>query len=269
MAIAVSGPQFGWKIALRIGLFAALTLGFPFIVYGIVLASKAKSVLGAGGAVAVVAAVYLKPVIIGVFILSLLVPCWRRMRTLGLPPYWAWVIPALFAFDWNYFFVVGSHWGAAFSLGILRVEPPYFGLTGVFLLLAMAFAAAPDDGEGRRFGVVAVLAAVLASAVIALASMMAWKNGYTLSLIVAKNTARNAPVIRSSMQTVAMLQAAKPYLCLALCVVAGWMVLLSRQWHDPGLGARIQPTGPAPAQSLAGTAGAQNTSTSFGRRRGL
>jgi hypothetical protein len=82
----LSGPQFGRKLAIRVGIFLALTLGFPFIVYGLVVATGASRVTGAVGALAVVAGVYLKPVIIGVFLISLVMPCWRRMRSLGLQP---------------------------------------------------------------------------------------------------------------------------------------------------------------------------------------
>ena len=39
----MSGSQFGAKAGLRVGIFLALTLGFPFIVYGLVLATNARS----------------------------------------------------------------------------------------------------------------------------------------------------------------------------------------------------------------------------------
>ena len=81
----MSGSQFGAKAGWRVGIFLALTIGFPFIVYGLIVATGARGIGGASGAVAIVAGVYLKPVIILGFVISLLSPCWARMRNLGFP----------------------------------------------------------------------------------------------------------------------------------------------------------------------------------------
>ena len=151
----MSGSQFAVKAGWRVGIFLALTIGFPFIVHGLILATNARSVGGAAGAVAVVAGVYLKPLIILGFLISLLAPCWRRMRSLGLPGMVGLVVPLLFLMDWPYLLIVGAHWGVAFSLGIWQVNLPLFALTGLAILVAMSVAlASPDDGgNGQRFGV--------------------------------------------------------------------------------------------------------------------
>ena len=53
----MSGSQFGVKAGWRVGIFLALTIGFPFIVYGLIVATGARGVGGAAGAVVVAAGV--------------------------------------------------------------------------------------------------------------------------------------------------------------------------------------------------------------------
>jgi hypothetical protein len=38
----MSGSQFGVKAGWRVGIFLALTIGFPFIVYGLIVATGAQ-----------------------------------------------------------------------------------------------------------------------------------------------------------------------------------------------------------------------------------
>jgi hypothetical protein len=114
MTAFVSGSEFGRKAAVRIGIFLVLTLGFPFIVYGLIVATGARSIGGASGALAVVAGIYLTPVIVGAFILSMILPCWRRMRSLGLPSWWGLIIPLLFLMDGAALILIGAHWASRF-----------------------------------------------------------------------------------------------------------------------------------------------------------
>jgi hypothetical protein len=116
----MTGSQFGVKVGWRVGIFLALTIGFPFIVYGLIVATGARGVGGASGALAVVAGTFLKPVIILGFVISLLSPCWQRMRSLGFPGFVGLLAPFLFLLDWPYFLAIGAHWGA-FSFGILTL----------------------------------------------------------------------------------------------------------------------------------------------------
>jgi hypothetical protein len=50
----MSGSQFGVKAGWRVGIFLALTIGLPFIVYGLIVATGARRVGDASGALAVV-----------------------------------------------------------------------------------------------------------------------------------------------------------------------------------------------------------------------
>ena len=93
----LTGSQFGVKVGWRVGIFLALTIGFPFIVYGLIVATGARGVGGASGALAVVAGVFLKPIIILGFVISLLSPCWQRMRSLGFPGFVGLLAPFLFS----------------------------------------------------------------------------------------------------------------------------------------------------------------------------
>jgi len=163
----MSGSQFGVKAGWRVGIFLALTIGFPFIVYGLIVATGARGVGGASGALAVVAGVYLKPLIILGFVISLLAPCWQRMRSLGSPGFVGLLVPFLFLLDWPFLMIAGAHWGVGFSLGILRVNLPWFAMTALAMLVAMSVASPPDDNSPsqrvamRICGILAILLAII------------------------------------------------------------------------------------------------------------
>ena len=164
----MTGSQFGVKVGWRVGIFLALTIGFPFIVYGLIVATGARGVGGASGALAVVAGTFLKPVIILGFVISLLSPCWQRMRSLGFPGFVGLLAPFLFLLDWPYFLAIGAHWGVAFSLGILVLNPPLFAMSALAMLIAMGVASPPDNRSpsqravGRIGGVLAIVLFVIA-----------------------------------------------------------------------------------------------------------
>jgi hypothetical protein len=163
----MTGWQFGVKVGWRVGIFLALTIGFPFIVYGLIVATGGRGVGGAAGAVAVAAGAYLKPVIILGFVISLLSPSWKRMRSLGFPGFVGLLVPLLVWLDWPYLMIVGAHWGVGFSLGILRVDLPLFAMTALAMLVAMSVASPPDVSSPsqriavRICGILAILLAVI------------------------------------------------------------------------------------------------------------
>ena len=164
----MSGSQFGVKVGWRVGIFLALTIGFPFIVYGLIVATGARGVGGASGALAVVAGVYLKPVIILGFVISLLSPCWQRMRSLGFPGFVGLSRALSFPAGLALFPGCGAHWGVGFSLGILELNAPLFAMTALAMLIAMGVASPPDNRSpsqravGRIGGVLAIVLFVIA-----------------------------------------------------------------------------------------------------------
>jgi hypothetical protein len=238
----LSGPQFGRKLAIRVGIFLALTLGFPFIVYGLVIATGASRVAGAAGALAVVAGVYLKPVIIGVFLISLVMPCWRRMRSLGLPAYWGLIVPILIAADATYLLVLGTHWGVAFSLGIWRITAPFYALAALVMGLAMSFALPPsrDEPSGlARFGAAGDATKWLGLAVVAIALCLGAMNAWNFSRIwtmssVPRVAPHFSPAYLMLSKASGWLYLAKPFVCVAFGVMIVWFTVMSRQDNDDG-----------------------------------
>lgn len=227
----ISGSQFGVKVGLRVAIFVALTVGFPFIVYGLIMATNARSVGGASGALAAVAGIFLKPVIVLGFLVSLIGPCWRRMRSLGLPASWALLVPFLFLMDGTYLLVAGTHWGTGFALGIWMVSAPLFAMTGLAILIAMVFASPPSDHVAssplfRRLEWVCVGLAVMLIVVALLTSGRLYWLQLTMTF--------SAPadyISRSSMSMKAAYYAhmLKPFICAAFGAAMALMALLSRR----------------------------------------
>ncbi len=80
-------PHHVWQrysvgIVIRILLLIGVTAGFPFFVY-YVATTAGRGVSGAGGALALVMGLYLKPLIYLLFALSLVRPAARRAGTLA------------------------------------------------------------------------------------------------------------------------------------------------------------------------------------------
>jgi len=265
----LSGSQFGRKFAIRVGIFLTLTLGFPFIVYGLVVATGANRIGGAGGALAVVAGIYLKPVIIVAFLLSLILPCWRRMRSLGLPAYWGLIVPILFAADATYFMVLGAHWGVSFSLGIWRVNAPLFAISALFIGIAMAYAVSPSNDEPSglgRFGRAGVVTAWLAIALLVV-SLCLWVMGvWNFSIIwsmssLPKGAPPFSPLYLAVSKVAGWLHMIKPFVCLALSGMVVWLTVVSRR--SGGDGEISNPPGAGPSTVLASPNAPRTT---FGRR---
>jgi hypothetical protein len=233
----MSGSQFGVKAGIRVGIFLALTLGFPFIVYGLILATGAGRVGGASGALAVVAGIYLKPVIVLVFLLSLISPCWKRMRSLGLPAALGLLVPFLFLMDAMYLMIIGTHWGVAFSLGVWSVNAPMFALSALAVLVAMSLAAPPPDGRtpGEHLGIALWLGAIVTGALVVTALLttgMAWwymvRIWFMAPADLAAFAGRRAQ-FSLSMQLATWATMVKPFVCMAFCATIAFMTFLSRR----------------------------------------
>jgi hypothetical protein len=261
----VSGSQFGMKAGIRVAIFAGLTLGFPFIVYGLIVATGARSVGGASGALAAVAGVYLKPIILLGFLISLIGPCWRRMRSLDLPAVWGLLVPLLFLMDALYLVVIGTHWGTAFSLGIMKVNLPVFALVALVMLVTMALAMPPSDDVAsgnvfRRLSVVSAILAVLLIAIALMSSGLIW-----LMLAAAFNPKGIHSVVLWLMKVGYYPQLLKPFVCAAFCMAIACMAILSRQNRSGSASDGGQPGGdpftrsPPPSPMNAG-------GVAFGRR---
>jgi hypothetical protein len=227
----VSGAQFGTRVGLRVAIFTGLTVGFPFIVYGLVLATNARSVGGASGALAVMAGIFLKPVIILGFLLSLIGPCWSRMRSLGLPAFWGLLVPLLFLMDGMFLLVVGAHWGVGFSLGILYVNAPLFAMTALAMLLAMGVASPPSDdiGSSETFRRLGWICAILAIMLIVIALMTSGAHWWVIAVITFKSQGSQPVPLFLPFRLGHWAAVLKPAVCIAFCMAIAAMALMSRR----------------------------------------
>jgi uncharacterized membrane protein YhaH (DUF805 family) len=137
--------------AIRVLLFAATVVGFPYILWGIAKITNCASVGGACGAVGLVSAMGLKPVFFFGFVFSLVGISLRRMRDTGLPGGFGLGIPLLVLADFNFGLYGGAPWSFAFSTGVLAVSrfPSFMlvalvGLAGLGAVRTNAIQVAPD-----------------------------------------------------------------------------------------------------------------------------
>ena len=146
MRYSLSAPQYARLVAIRFALLLAVTVAFPFFVYAAILATDAQKVGGASGALAVILGVTIKPVIYFAFAASLWGISRTRAAAAGLPRFVGVLIVVLVLCDWQFGVTIGSHWGVAFSLGILRVSAVSL-TTALIAILTLVFLR--DEAEER------------------------------------------------------------------------------------------------------------------------
>ena len=251
----MSGSQFGVKVGWRVGNFLALTIGFPLIVHGLAVATGARDL----DQVTIFAGVLLKPVIILGFVLSLLSPCWRRMRSLGFPGFVGLLAPFLFLLDWHYFMVAGAAWGVGLSADIQKLTVPLFAMSALAMLVAMSVASPPDDRSpsqrmaGRIGGALAIVLFAVALPTGGAASIWFMSPGDTL-----------APFILPAKQFHWALLI-KPFVCAAFCAAMAVMVYLSQK-ESSGPSPRGSETGGGPVMPSPPAVAPGSSRVGFGRR---
>src|ERR1044072_9116663 len=97
------------RAAIRVALFAATVVGFPYILFAIGKLTNCASPGGACGAVALVASTALKPIFFIAFVLSLVGISMRRTRDAGLPAAVGLIIPGLVTADYQFGLFGGAH----------------------------------------------------------------------------------------------------------------------------------------------------------------
>jgi hypothetical protein len=146
---AISRHRYVIGLAIRIAALAALTAGFPYLVY-LVASTAGRGVSGAGGAIALVMGIYLKPLIYILFALSLLRPTARRAGTLGMSlvvgPVLALAIVGDLAFGTLFF----NHWSVGFVAGAMRLPFPWLLTAALVAILTLAILSERDDGRTAR-----------------------------------------------------------------------------------------------------------------------
>lgn len=147
--------RFASASAIRIGLFAASVVGFPFLLVALSQASGCQSIGGACEVVELLGATAFKPLAFELFVFSFAGISVRRVRDIGLPGWIGLFVPFFFAADWQFLVTTGAPWTLAFSAGILDLSFPFFallGLMGTAILCAVpSGTAAPhaEDSSGR------------------------------------------------------------------------------------------------------------------------
>jgi hypothetical protein len=232
----------------RIGLLVAATLAFPYFVWLMVEASGARRVGGAGGALAVVLSVYVKPVLYLLFAASMLRPVMRRAATLGMSAALGLGVVALVLGDLGFGIAFGAHWGAGFVMGILKVSAPWFLLGALIASVTLGLLLAHDDdgSAAQRLGVAyrvwltlfCVLAATAALAV----------SPAILVLLMGKGA---SPLLTELGKLLAVLRYLPPMYLVGLFAIASvWLVVVDRSGGAPKETAR-RPPGRSPSSPSA------------------
>jgi hypothetical protein len=254
----ITRQRYGIGLVTRIAILMALTAGFPYLVY-FVASSAGRGLSGAGGAIALVMGMYLKPLIYVAFALSLIRPAARRAGTLEMTilvgPLIGFVVLADLAFGTLLF----NHWSVAFSLGFvgpMRMPIPWLLVAALIVLITLAVLAERDDLSAReRFGV----AYPIWLGLVALAAL----HGFVLIMMVLSLGMGIAP---RRLVTLAWLTNSLPRMPLAIAVMAAslWLMVADRLSGGPGSRAADTPT-PTRPPAAAGPRGAPRAA--FGLRR--
>lgn len=137
----ISDRNFLVALAIRFLGLILTYIAFPFLVYGFALAIGCTQ--GACGILGIMAAIFIKPFIIGIFAFSLLGISVRRMRTLNIPAWAGLALPALVLCDFTVLTVIGSSSWTGMMLGVISIGLPIGLLTA--MLLGVLMAAIPKE----------------------------------------------------------------------------------------------------------------------------
>ena len=134
----ISGGRYAFGLGKRFAIFVAVTLGFPFFIYGVIQISGAHSVSGASGALALVLGLYLKPIIYIALACSTLRISLKRAHTIGISPAIGLCIPLLVLADLSFGIAFGSFWAVGFTLGIIGPLFPASLLAAVITVVTLS-----------------------------------------------------------------------------------------------------------------------------------
>jgi uncharacterized membrane protein YhaH (DUF805 family) len=133
-------------------LFVGITLAFPFLLTGLLSLSGCQSVGGACGALGLVLAIWIKPMIYVAYVSSFLGLAMRRLRDAGLPVALALGLLVLMLGDVQWSIVAGAPWSVAFATGFTGGFPRSLmaGLACVAALSMLPALVPGPGGDGRR-----------------------------------------------------------------------------------------------------------------------
>ena len=123
---------------LRIGLFFASVVGFPFLLMAVAAVTNCRSVGSACGAVGLLAATAFKPLAFVLFVFSFVGIAIRRACDAGMPGWVGLFVPLLFAADYTFLVFAITPWSFAFSAGALYRAFPQFMLLALGCVAALS-----------------------------------------------------------------------------------------------------------------------------------
>ena len=148
--------------ALRIALFIASIVAFPFLLVSVASLSGCASVGGACGAVGLIASMAFKPFAFILFVFSLAGISVRRTRDAGMPGVLGLFIPLLFTANYTFFVYAGAPWSFAFSSGVLFQTFPRAALLGLYCIAILCVLPSRyRDGTANPFGAPGLVAFAL------------------------------------------------------------------------------------------------------------
>jgi uncharacterized membrane protein YhaH (DUF805 family) len=206
--------------ALRIALFIASIVAFPFLLVSVASLSGCARVGGACGAVGLVASMAFKPLAFILFVFSLMGISVRRTRDAGMPGALGLFIPLLFAANYTFFVYAGAPWTFAFSSGVLFQTFPRAALLGLYCIAILCVLPSRyRDENANPFGAAGLVAFALmlliaANATLLLAITFAGVQPWTLQL---------SPILRSIGWII-------PYAMIALAAALAW---IGWQYREP------------------------------------
>src|SRR5262245_59979910 len=133
---------------LRIGLFLASVVAFPFFLMVLAAGTDCRRV-GACGAIATIGAAAYKPLVFAIFAFSFVGISMRRARDAGVLGWIGLFVPLLFAADQAFFVVAGIPW--SFGTGVLHLPVPrYASLALACTAVLCALPSRRDDPVSRN-----------------------------------------------------------------------------------------------------------------------
>lgn len=159
----LDGSEFAIGLGLRIGLFVAFTLAYPYLLGSLLSASACRGVGGACGALALVVSMYVKPTAYVALVVSLIPITVRRLRDAALPVWLTAAVTLLILSDTGFATAFGAPWLVNFVNGGLMFAP--LGLS-IALMALIALAAFPSREVGRSSVLARTLGALLAATVL-------------------------------------------------------------------------------------------------------
>ncbi len=153
--------------ALRLGLFVASVVGFPFLLMAIVVISNCRGIGGACGAVGLVAGTAFKPLAFVLFVFSFCGIAVRRARDAGMPGPVGLFIPFLITSNYAFLIYAAAPWSVGFSAGVLYLTFPWASALALCCIVALCILPSRRSGGGNPFGIAGWIGCVLGAVIAA------------------------------------------------------------------------------------------------------